>query len=203
MPLNTRVLRRLDFYQLTGDHPRREANLIEAIGLLLEADNLYDALRRKLLDAALWAYTENAGVSPHPKYNLRFVSAGAKDLDRAASLNHEHVWPRKVLKEKLLAGRPWDHRELSEFLRRHAVACTVTTTEHAALGDSRGEGWARYVSAGILVWDRVEGSYLDLATRQPLDAERTAVPPTLQAPEQEWDLAAVIDDKSRVAGFMN
>ena len=199
MPLNTQVLRRLDSYRRTEVHPLREADIIEAIGLLLEADNLYDALRLKLLDAALWAYTENAGVSPHPKYNIRFVSAGAKDLDRPASLNHEHVWSRRFLKDKLLAGRPWDRGELSDFLRGHAVACTVTTMEHAALGNANAEGWTRYATARVPVWDRVEGAYLDLATPQPLDAERTAVPPTPEAPGQEWDLPAIIDARSQVA----
>ena len=76
-----------------------------------------------------------------------------KNATAPASINHEHVWTRKELREKLLA-KPRDVEELEQFLTTYGVACIVTVQEHGKLSTSKKAGWLRYVEQGIPVWDR-------------------------------------------------
>lgn len=127
--------------------------------LLMAVPELTVAHHRHLLGTALWKWTEASGMTPHPKYNLRYVSRGTLDQDTPAKINHEHVWPRKWLIDRLLADE-WAESELGSFLRQYGVACIVTVQEHALLGPAAGEGWERYRNAGVEVFDRLEQKWL-------------------------------------------
>lgn len=76
--------------------------------LLQTVDGLSYAHRRELLTISLWKWTEAAGVSPHPKYDVRYATPAALDHSNPAKVNHEHVWPRKWIIDRLLEpGKTW------------------------------------------------------------------------------------------------
>ncbi|TDU91370.1 hypothetical protein EV138_4976 [Kribbella voronezhensis] len=137
-----------------------KASLVLAMGTLLALPDVRERHRRQLIDTAVWKYTEAAGMTPHPKYNLRYVTDGARNLHVPAHIQHEHVWERSWIITQLIAGVPWTGDRLTAFLAKHAVACTVTQEEHALLGSVNATGWKRYELAGISVWDRQAHAYL-------------------------------------------
>lgn len=193
MPLNIQVRAAFEVaYVPASTLADRERSLVAVIKMLLEADGVDERHRRQLIDIALWKYTEAAGISPHPKYNLRFVSDGARDLETPASINHEHVWPRKWVLDQLFARQDWSSEALEEFLGKHAVACVVTVNEHAELGNVGKSGWQRYAAAKVSVWDRLERSYLDLGSGRPVDAPRVS-DPIEPSPAERFNLNKLID----------
>lgn len=117
---------------------------------------------KEQLSIGLLKWTEAAGVAPHAKFNLRYVSDGVRQPNGPASINHEQVWTRDWIIERLRAKKTWPTDELRICLNTYGVACVVTVQEHALLGGVAGEGWDRYHKAGIRVWDRELGQDLDL-----------------------------------------
>ncbi|MDX6241046.1 MAG: hypothetical protein QOG10_5870 [Kribbellaceae bacterium] len=195
MPKNTQVLRNLQEYATTDAMTRREKSLVQAIQILLEAPGIDTQHRRQLVDIALWKFTEASGMQPHPKYNLRYLTDGARNLGMPADVNHEHVWPRKWILDRLMGHRRWAPQEIEELLRAHAVACVVTVEEHALLGGVRAPGWERYAAAGVTVWDRASGAYLDTGSKDPAATRRVrATSPA--APVDKYDLQVLIWEKA-------
>jgi hypothetical protein len=112
------------------------------------AEHTTGRFRRKLLNQVVWYATESEG-----KYTTRFRSREALRLqaelgrtEAARHLAHEHVVPRQLLIDRLIA-EPGRAPEILAF----AVACVVTREEHSRLPD--GDGWERYEAAGIEVVD--------------------------------------------------
>lgn len=156
MPLFPHQLKLGETYTPDAGVEQRTASAVAAIWALLEAPGLMLEHRRHLLGIAIWKYTEAPGVPPHPKYRLPFRTTGAMDVSSEAPVEHEHVWPRKWIIDRLLPAheRGWSRDELAAFMVEHGVACTVTKPEHLLLnacGDA--EGWGRYAQAGVEVWD--------------------------------------------------
>jgi len=153
-------------YQNTSAIDAVRLSALRAVQQLLQpVDGLSAAHRRELLTISLWKWTEAAGVAPHPKYNVRFATPAALDHSNPAKVNHEHVWPRKWIIDRLLKpGKTWPEPELREFLEEHGVACIVTVEEHARLSalSSGPEGWDRYRRAGLQVRDLTGEGFLDL-----------------------------------------
>jgi len=129
-----------------GDERRRSA--VNVARLALDADDILPEHRHWLLSVAVWKYTEADG-----KWNTRHRSRAALGITDKRHLNHEHVFPRKWLRERMLA-EPDRFQEIMAM----AVACLVTRNEHVRLTDvTRAhpelEGWNRYAAAGIEVVD--------------------------------------------------
>ena len=124
-------------------HPDREDRIqsardaISAIAPL----NLYPAHKKELLSVCIWKITEADG-----KLNVRYWSEGAISAAKK-ELRHEHVFERRELVERLLAG------ESTDTVVSDAIACIVTKQEHNQLGASVKSGWERYLDAGIRVFD--------------------------------------------------
>jgi hypothetical protein len=149
-----------------------------AFQLVRQLLTLRDVERRhhhEILSIALWKWTEAPGAKPYPKYNIRYVTRGVLAADDS-KINHEHVWPRKWIIDKLLSRREWPTDELTDFLDTRGVACVVTIEEHASLGGKQRMGWQRYVDAGIDVWDRQVGQWVDLGTAPAEPAESDEAP---------------------------
>jgi hypothetical protein len=138
------------------------ASALALVKQILAMTDVHLRHQRELLTIALWKWTEAPGVTPHPKYNIRYVSRGALAAD-GARINHEHVWTRSWIIDRLLSRDSWTHAELEALLDANGVACVVTTHEHARLSGSSGQGWQRYVQAEVDVWDRQLGLWADLA----------------------------------------
>ncbi|WP_433165084.1 hypothetical protein [Kribbella sp. CA-247076] len=158
------------------------ASALALIGQILSMKGVDSRHQRELLSIGLWKWTEAPGITPYPKYNVRYVSRGVRGED-VAKINHEHVWPRKWMIDRLRA-QDWTVTELETFLDTHGVACVVTTEEHARLGAASGQGWQRYDRANIDVWDRQLGRWAEL------HAVSVDVPPELAAEPEAEDAEA-------------
>lgn len=129
-----------------GDRRRASAACLAAA--VLATDGLTDAHRRYALDKAIWLYTEADGKS-----NTRFRSAAAVDVRDPKLLNHEHVIPRRVLIDEMLA----EPGRCAEIMAK-AVGCVVLREENRRLTEQDRakpglEGWERYRVAGIEIVD--------------------------------------------------
>lgn len=102
--------------------------------------------KRDLLDICIWQITEVDG-----KWNTRFRSEGAMIKEDWGTAQHEHVFQRKILIDRLIRG------EDIYSVVRNAIPCIVTRTEHKILSDvsrdSQIDGWERYKVADITVFD--------------------------------------------------
>lgn len=135
-------------YKPHRDSVQRTRDATTAIKGILKL-NISERLKRKLVSKAIWYATECDG-----KYNLRYVSEGAKTLTKKRQRRHEHVWTRNGLIAALLKNP----RRAAEIMQS-ATACLVTRKEHnrlAAVAKKRpsAEGWDRYRFAKIAVFDR-------------------------------------------------
>jgi hypothetical protein len=134
-----------------GDERRRSA--VNVARLALSAEDILPEHRHWLLSVAVWKYTEADG-----KWNPRFRSRAALGVTDKRRLNHEHVFPRRWLRERMLA-EPDRYREIMAM----AVACLVTRDEHLRLTEATRlqpelEGWSRYAAAAIEVVDLVDAA---------------------------------------------
>jgi hypothetical protein len=111
-----------------GDERRRSA--VNVARLALSAEDILPEHRHWLLSVAVWKYTEADG-----KWNPRFRSRAALGVTDKRRLNHEHVFPRRWLRERMLA-EPDRYREIMAM----AVACLVTRDEHLRVEPVRGGG---------------------------------------------------------------
>src|SRR4051812_2449504 len=95
--------------------PERTASAVAALWALLEAPGINLPHRRHLLGIAIWKYTEAPGVPPHPKYRLPFRTLGAMDVHNHDMVQHEHVWPRKWIIDRLLRHHKsgWTREEMA------------------------------------------------------------------------------------------
>jgi hypothetical protein len=129
-----------------GDERRRSA--VNIARLALAAEDILPEHRHWLLSVAVWKYTEADG-----KWNTRHCSRAALAVTDRRRLNHEHVFPRKWLRERMLA-----EPDRVEEIMAMAVACLVTRDEHVRLtavtqAQPELDGWNRYAAAGIEVVD--------------------------------------------------
>lgn len=139
-----------------------QQSALALISQLLMLKGVSEKHLKEQLSIGLWKWTEASGVPPNAKYNLRYVSEGVRRPEGPVSINHEHVWTKMWMIERLRARKTWPIADLRTFLETYGVACVVTVDEHARLGGVVDEGWDRYRRAGIRVWDRMMGRYLDL-----------------------------------------
>jgi hypothetical protein len=129
----------------TGDATRASAvQIVKAI--LAIRDQITTAALRKVLDVALWLYTEADG-----KYNTRYRSRAAVGVTDTRLLAHEHVIPRQVLIDRLVADP-----DETDAIMATVVGCVVLRTEHSLL--SGHDGWTRYRTAGVEVVDLRTGA---------------------------------------------
>ena len=197
MPYN-HIVRRRRYRPTEGVEAARESALQAILHLLQPVPNLSLVHRRELLTICLWKWTEAAGVPPYAKYNLRYATPGALNHEVPALVNHEHVWPRQWIINRLLKAKaPWRQDTLRSLLEEHGVACVVTVDEHARLGAASGEGWQRYTNAGIDVWDLA-----DSGPMSPPDAVSDGRRDQLR-PQRGQRVEAVPEEVGQSAGARN
>lgn len=128
---------------------RRSSAIIVAEIVLEKRDVLHPAHLSELLSVAVWMFTEADG-----KLTTQYATLAS--LQMGATIRHEHVIPRLILRRAMLAAP-----QRVRMILGLAVACTVTEKEHRALGD--GFGWHRYKVADIEVVERNSRRTVDLA----------------------------------------
>lgn len=130
---------------------------------------------RRCSPSHFWEWTAAPGIAPYPKYNIRYVSEGVISATSPDDINHKQGHTRKSLIAALLE-HPWTDEGLESFLDERGVACVDSTTEHAVLGGSNEQGWERYVEAGVQVYDRAIGQFVDRQTKRASSATEPAAP---------------------------
>lgn len=137
------------------------AGLLALVEAAINHDEVPSGETRRLLgEWLLWKWTESAG-NPG-KYDLRYASPAAADRLPAkgrSGLRHEHVFPRHLLADEILAQ---PHKAAS-LLRNKGVACVVTAEERKAVKASSKRGWQRFAGAEVEVIDRLTGDPLDFS----------------------------------------
>ena len=144
MPTNAMKLVRGSFKPLPDAQERRRS-AIRIAEAIIAAPSIMPVHRRELLSIAIWKYTEaDAG-----KWGIRYRSEEVVH-GPVASIQHEHVIPRKQLVDQMLEN-PGRTAEILAM----AQACLVTVAEHArltAVPDGTA-GWERYRAAEVVVLD--------------------------------------------------
>lgn len=110
-------------------------------------------LVRRQLSHLIWSWTE-----VHGKWGTRHATAAAvaaHNTGEQLAINHEHVWTRKWLIDRVFAGEP-----PGPLLTEFGIACVVLKTEHELLNrlPSTVLGWDRYTQACVDVVDRTGSS---------------------------------------------
>jgi hypothetical protein len=113
--------------------------------LIVASDEILERHRKKMLSEVLWLISEADG-----KYSTRYrskevVRLARDEPDSEENIQHEHVYPRKKVVERILDDRAKLRQEpaLLDQMLDETVGCVVTATEHRKLLDSL-EGWAGY-----------------------------------------------------------
>lgn len=123
-----------------------EPEIIESVTTAIEgclALPILERRKRDIISGLLWKITEARG-----KYTTRYRSRGS--MEAGAKLQHEHVFTRKDITDRLIA----EPKRAREILR-DAIACVVTVDEHRRLStvDRSLRGWDWYKAAGVEVID--------------------------------------------------
>lgn len=129
-------------YTISPEEQIKESKKI--IGIILNPSyNIHIDMKRKVIDTMLWNITGAFG-----KFHTRFISDGAK-ISHDELLNHEHVFTKKSLIQRILADQ-----DNLETILKDAIGCVVTKDEHNRLNKEKNvEGWQRYIKAKIKVWE--------------------------------------------------
>jgi hypothetical protein len=119
-------------YRPRADAEQRFRGIVTAaeaiVRLPLEVDR---RIKKRLLNGCLWQITQSKGVG---KYNLRYATKAAAELlkdGRTSQLQHEHVYTRKLLVERLLEAQEGQ----IEVILRDAIGSVVTKAENEVLCD--------------------------------------------------------------------
>jgi hypothetical protein len=136
-----------------------EAEIIESVTTAIEgclALPILERHKRDIISGLLWKITEARG-----KYKTRYRSRAA--MEKGAKVQHEHVFTRKDLTNRILA-----EPERAREILKSAIACVVTIEEHKRLSKVAESicGWDRYAEVGIEVID-LDGANLPPADSSP------------------------------------
>lgn len=154
-----------------ADAVRRDA--IALANFAVSSPDLREVTRKEVLSKYVLVLLTHG--TANGKYGTRYRSKGALEVTNPATLDHEHVYPRKWLIEQML-----DSPSAVELVLTHfAIACTVTTDEHRLLAraekaNPKLAGWERYHAAGVEVIDMATGVVVPQSVGQgpPLPHER-------------------------------
>lgn len=154
-----------------ADAVRRDAIAIATFAV--NAPNIREVTKRELLSKYVLVLLTHG--TANGKYGTRYRSTGALDIADPATLEHEHVFPRKWLIEQMMESPEAVEMVLTHF----AIACTVTSDEHRRLAYAERAnpalaGWERYHAAGIEVIDTATGAVVpqSIGERPPLPHEQ-------------------------------
>ena len=136
-------------YVRAEDAQNKVASARELANVALRETGMLQSHRKHLLKLAQWWVTEADG-----KWKTRFRSAAViqlaqDDPDSQMLINHEHVYGRAELAERMMQ----DRSQVDAILEL-CIGCIVTVEEHRKLSAQRGlQGWDRYRTAEVRVRD--------------------------------------------------
>ena len=144
MPLNKNIKGIRNKYEYTDELKKQKEDAIEIIKMVIKNDSIGIKMKEKVIDTMLWNIS-GIGEGSDGKYLIRFRSDEAIYNDDA-SLIHDHVFQRKLLKKSIL-----DEKELTQSTIDKIIGCVVTKKQHDILHkEGKGlDGWDRYIAADI------------------------------------------------------
>ena len=140
---------------------RTKGEIARDVSYILSCDELHMGTKLAVVDQVFWVWSEFDG-----KYKgCRYWSAKARNSKpEKGGLIHEHMVPRKIVREKLLELTKPTPQLVEELLNKWCVGVVVTKKEdnklnELRLGSRMPDGWdgenpkARYLAAGIDIAD--------------------------------------------------
>lgn len=121
----------------------------ELVRVALRDTSMLPAHRKHLLKLAQWWVTEADGKWKTRFRSVEVVRLARDDPHSDVLINHEHVYGRAELADRMLR----DHGQVDDILEL-CVGCIVTVEEHRRLSAQRHQrGWDRYLEAKVPVLD--------------------------------------------------
>lgn len=136
---------------------RTKEEICRDVAFVLRTSKLHKGTKYAVVDQALWVWTEFDGKYKGCKYwSEKAVAAGSG----RRRLIHEHLVPRKLVRDKLFRLRKPTQAAVHRILRKWCVGVVVTQAEDRRLKQrrlnskmpqkwNRRDRWARYKAAGI------------------------------------------------------
>jgi len=115
--------------------------------LVLQDASLLPRHRNEVLSLVQWFVSEADGKYMTKYRSRRVVELAMHEPASREKINHEHVFTREAMIQRLLA-KPDQSGELLD----EVIGCIVTKAEHDRM-KGEGSGWKRYKNAGIEVLD--------------------------------------------------
>lgn len=124
---------------------RARLDVLQEVIANLRDCNLSPDSKKRMLNHAIWEITRATG-----DFAPQFRSKGVMEGSLGAKIEREHVYKRKGIVQAVLAKS-----EPLDSVLKCVVHCVVTEEEHERLKTvpAAVDGWARYCSAGIEVFD--------------------------------------------------
>lgn len=145
----TRRTHLLSPYVSSATAQRKVASARELVNVALRDTEMLLTHRKHLLKLAQWWVTEADGKWKTRFRSVRVIKLAQEDPNSHEPINHEHVYGRAELAERMLE----DPSKVGSILEL-CIGCIVTVDEHRRLSALRNrQGWDRYRAAGIGVHD--------------------------------------------------
>jgi hypothetical protein len=120
-------------------------------------------LKRDMLDETLWQVAYATGNTQR-KFMGRYRSETV--ITRVGqNIRRDHAYPRAMLIDELLGPSP----DLEEIIKRALCCYLVTDDEHRRLNVVHIDGWARYPIAGIVIYDMLTQTKMDIGSAADLE----------------------------------
>lgn len=138
---------------------RTKEEICRDVAFILNYKELHRGTQLAVMDQAIWVWSEFDGKYEGCKYWSKNAEAFPKS-DARKNLVHEHLVPRKVIRQKLLSFENLTASVVRSVLEAWCIGVVVTKEEDQRLnslklGSSMPQGWdgidawARYKHAGI------------------------------------------------------
>lgn len=124
----------------------------ELVNLVLRDTSMLRSHRKHLLKLAQWWVTEADGKWKTQYRSAQVVALARQEGLSGVAINHEHVYGRAELAERMLT----DSTQVDSILGL-CVGCIVTVEEHRRLSAQKHvHGWDRYRAANVRVHDTAQ-----------------------------------------------
>jgi hypothetical protein len=138
---------------------RSKEEICRDVAFVLNCPELHVGTKHAVVDQVLWVWSEFDGKHSGCKY---WSKKAVASRSRREGLIHEHLVPRKIVREKLFALRTKTPQSIRRTLTTWCVGVVVTEAEDARLKDlglnssmpknwNKRDRWARYTEARIAI----------------------------------------------------
>jgi len=138
---------------------RTKDEICRDVSHILRSSDLHDGTKLAVIDQIFWVWSEFDGKHAGCKY---WSKAATESGLKNKGLVHEHLIPRKIVREMILNLEDLSPEAVNDILDRFCVGVVVTKAEDTRLNELKLNSqmppdwdhknlWARYHAAGIEV----------------------------------------------------